>query len=563
MWWLAGSAPRPDVGERPGKGAAITNRIGIPATFTAAAVATWIGIPAWVIALVVMLLSFFGGARLLLTGSNRDDVGRARLASWAEVSRAWLTRAYNVGPERVLGLLDRLAQDGYLERTDDAGMRGVRSLFRVPPWSPGLYNLTLLLAFAYPLLFLFGGWVWSGQTMAGLDGVMPPNVNAGRRVLAAFLIGFIMVSLLSALSAVSGRRWFSWFLYLINTCGGVLLLSDILTFSGAATLPAAVAIMLTLAFVVALTGARAREGALDGFMPITAAFCLFLVTATSGIAHHGLIIFVFFIFCGALCCVFFVLRNHRIPHKARYALYLLQWISLVFFSFALMHVGAFGDAVSLAAGLLIILLLILLLLANAPLDWLSIGLTRGLLRTGLALGGTWRIALISLLDLALAAALMLALVALTVAMVAAANGAAAAGGGAPILPIAPLLDALTADPWAAEFAWIWLMLFSTLLPSLLHLLAGLVSLAVTCMLWVCDSTVAAKAFVLGETAADRTKDTMFTIWYPAGAAAGCTGLVGLGTAVLHGWPVAGDAAAWFAGLLLGVARATAALFPGG
>ena len=212
---------------------------------------------------------------------------------------------------------------------------------------------------------------------------------------------------------------------------------------------------------------------------------------------------------------------------------------------------------------LIVVFLFLLPLANAPLDWLSIGLTRGLLRTGLALGGTWRIALISLLDLALAAVLMFALVALTVALVAAANWATVDGGGVPILPIAPLLDALAADPWAAEFAWIWLMLFSTLLPSLLHLFAGLASLAVTFLLWVCDSTVAAKAFVMGETAADRTKDTMFTIWYPAGAAAGCTGLAGLVAAVLHGWPVAGDAAAWFADLLLRVARGTAALFPGG
>ena len=186
---------------------------------------------------------------------------------------------------------------------------------------------------------------------------------------------------------------------------------------------------------------------------------------------------------------------------------------------------------------LIVVFLFLLPLANAPLDWLSIGLTRGLLRTGLALGGTWRIALISLLDLALAAVLMFALVALTVALVAAANWAALAGGGVPILPIAPLLDGLTADPWAAEFAWIWLMLFSTLLPSLLHLFAGLASLAVTCMLWVCDSTVAAKAFVLGETAADRTKDTMFTLWYP-----------GRRCRRLHraGWPGRGDAA-WLAG----------------
>ena len=169
-------------------------------------------------------------------------------------------------------------------------------------------------------------------------------------------------------------------------------------------------------------------------------------------------------------------------------------------------------ALSLAPSLsLIVVFLFLLPLANAPLDWLSIGLTRGLLRTGLALGGTWRITMISLLDLALAAVLMLVLVALTVAMVAAANWAAVAGGGVPILPIAPLLDALAADPWAAEFAWIWLMLFSTLLPSLLHLFAGLASLAVTFLLWVCDSSVAAKAFVMGETAADQGYDVHYLV----------------------------------------------------
>jgi hypothetical protein len=117
----------------------------------------------------------------------------------------------------------------------------------------------------------------------------------------------------------------------------------------------------------------------------------------------------------------------------------------------------------------------LLTLVNAPFDWASLGLTRALLRRGLELGGWWPYAL-ALVDAALAAAII-SLLALTIVMaVQAFDALAIHGGGTPVLPLEPLFNGISANPSAPEYWWLYALLLSTMLPSLVNLVIGGASL---------------------------------------------------------------------------------------
>ncbi len=255
------------------------------------------------------------------------------------------------------------------------------------------------------------------------------------------------------------------------------------------------------------------------------------------------------------------LESRAAGGRVKTLFHILHW--LVFSGFALVafyflpHLeGARG-----AAPPMFIVFFALLPLANAPLDWLSLGLTRGLLRYGLAIGGTWRIAAVSLVDIVLAAALMFPLAAITAAAVCLANWSAVSGGGEPVLPVVPLLDAVRNAPDDPKFYWIYLMLFSTLVPSLIHILCGLVGLALACLQPVFRAAVSAQKFAKDESVEDVTQQTKLRTWYPALAAFGTTLLVAvlyLGAAAV---PHARAAAIDFAELLLATAERVAGFFP--
>ena len=112
----------------------------------------------------------------------------------------------------------------------------------------------------------------------------------------------------------------------------------------------------------------------------------------------------------------------------------------------------------------------LLTLVNAPFDWAAIGLTRFLLRKSLAWGGPWPYAL-AILD-AVAAAISVALLAfVAVLAVQTFDDIALLRGGdaGRVLPLGPLFDKLLTNPADSENWWIWLMLFSTAIPSVVNL----------------------------------------------------------------------------------------------
>src|SRR6202035_5822295 len=112
---------------------------------------------------------------------------------------------------------------------------------------------------------------------------------------------------------------------------------------------------------------------------------------------------------------------------------------------------------------------------NAPFDWLSVGLTRGLLRRGIEKGGSAPLVL-SLLDALLATFLIIALVPVMVIGVQFFDRIGVLGGGHPILPLVKFFDGIEADPLAPEFWWVYALLLSTMIPSLLNICVGAYSI---------------------------------------------------------------------------------------
>jgi len=125
----------------------------------------------------------------------------------------------------------------------------------------------------------------------------------------------------------------------------------------------------------------------------------------------------------------------------------------------------------------LLLFLGLLTLINAPFDWFALGLTRALLRRGLELGKWFPYALAAADALAAAAVIALLTVACVLGVQTFDDLAAHAGGpGARILPLDPSFDGIAANPTAPEYWWVYAMLLSTMIPSLLNLMIGGASL---------------------------------------------------------------------------------------
>jgi hypothetical protein len=122
----------------------------------------------------------------------------------------------------------------------------------------------------------------------------------------------------------------------------------------------------------------------------------------------------------------------------------------------------------------LLLFLGLLALINAPFDWFALGLTRYLLRRGLQREGFWPYAY-AVVDAVAAAAVIAVLTIACIVGVQFFDAMATIGGGlnARILPLDRLFTGLRANPAEPEGWWIYFMLFSTMIPSLVNLtLAG-------------------------------------------------------------------------------------------
>jgi hypothetical protein len=151
-----------------------------------------------------------------------------------------------------------------------------------------------------------------------------------------------------------------------------------------------------------------------------------------------------------------VLSDIAIRHQ-RQGVFLLLYVFALTIGCLSAANGLSGDLIRWTRAGSMMLFLGLLTLINAPFDWVSLGLTRALLRRGLELGGWWPYFL-ALAD-AVAAAVIIALLAVTMVIgVHTFDHLAEHGGGGRISPLEQLFDGIATNPSAPEYWWVYALL---------------------------------------------------------------------------------------------------------
>lgn len=352
-----------------------------------------------------------------------------------------------------------------------------------PLWTAPAFKCCLLLALIYPIVTVFMIWTISGHVgpaeaalglKSGLPGwsraVMAAAVafqgfaiwrflrTTGWRSLAWLAITFAVASAFVALGAVAGAFPFAGVVAVIVAVALVSFFYAFSTISGAAGHGAVLlapffVIICAIAFAIAAALTVGSAGA-SALAIVGVSVLAFTVTFIVGLAV------ILLIFLGPL-------RDDEMTSLAIFLpVMILVCLDAAYLLAPLKIWGIVGP---------LLLFLGLLTLVNAPFNWASLGLTRALLRRGLELGGWWPF-LLAIVDAVLAAIIVAALALVMTVAVQAFDGLAVYGGGKPVLPLDALFDGIAVHPQAPEYWWVYALLLSTLLPSLINLMIGGASL---------------------------------------------------------------------------------------
>ena len=337
---------------------------------------------------------------------------------------------------------------------------------RKPFWTAPAYDRCLIIALIYPLAMMYVIWGYSGHVGPGEAAIgLPPGIAGWQRLLA---IEAILMMLLSFYAMQKAERWYNKIIVFI------------VTVALAVALPFAAGGALALA--VAVIGAAAVAGAFGGAFAVTSTVAIaiaFVFAANSASSFAGALIFArtsAFVLAGTFA---FALAGATafasFEARARHGIF-LGLLSTVLLILCYAAAGSLGGSAAWVRIAPMLLFLGLLTLINAPFDWLTIGLTRALLRRGLESGGWWPLVL-AIVDLIMAAVVIVLLAVAMVVAVDAFNAVTVSAGGKNVFDLVGTLNGL-ADPKRRsepEYWWLYATLFSTLIPSIINVAVGALS----------------------------------------------------------------------------------------
>jgi hypothetical protein len=328
---------------------------------------------------------------------------------------------------------------------------------RANPWSWPVYDTALNLAVAYPIFLAMAQWTWNGApTGLGPLTFLPEEPNGVLRTAIFYPIALAIV--LRLVHAATLRRVYEisamWLIILAGVIAVALGFAGAVAGAGAIALAGAVAGVgaVALAVSIAFAGAVAVE------------FTIVEFAVASSVAAAIVIAF-------AVAVAAFPIRFARQARGEKgYALFTVaMFVTLLS---PPLTVGFPSDNPLWAS---IWLLLGLLPLLNAIFDWLSYGLTIWLIREGNRRKGLWTLGF-WLVDAASAAFLFFALSLTLTCAIGWTNAALAA----PILDLHALFTGLTDPDTRGAHFWVAGMIFSTLVPTVVHLII----VALSAITWV-------------------------------------------------------------------------------
>jgi hypothetical protein len=368
-----------------------------------------------------------------------------------------------------------------------------------PLWTTPSLDRCLLLALLYPIVVILILWAVSGhigpaEQALGLEDDLP----GWQRGL--FVIALAFGAFLAWCAAQSTRRISRIVLLIFGTLGSVVaaIFADRLLFSPDISKVdffqylyvklshGAFASVFSIVFVLLVAMAAAR----GGVIAIAAAIASTLSLSFSRFAGYyfftlqnfldnlgfradlisiGVYLYVVSTICaiaGTGAAIFVITRLYAAAIKKR-----CDGVFIVIFFAGMTAMCLWAAASNLTETVAPLLLFIgLMTLMNAPFDWASLGLTRALLRRGLELMGWWPVFL-ALVD-ALLAPVIIAILALTMVVGVQTFDVLANGEGEPLLALATLFDGIATHPAEPEYWWVYALLLSTMIPSLINLFIG-------------------------------------------------------------------------------------------
>ncbi|MDB4203316.1 hypothetical protein N9767_02955 [Planktomarina temperata] len=313
-------------------------------------------------------------------------------------------------------------------------------------WSFGLLNATMALALAYPIVAITIQWLWGSAIDFGGQEVIAVSPSQARIFTAVWLGSSLFFYLFAR---ASKSRW-RWPLFILAT--GILLLGPI--YADRFAVPGNVAV------AGAFAGAVAVAFAVEGAVAVVVAFGVASASADT-FTFKGAVVGTV---AGAVACVVVVAEELSSRPMAWRLLYCGALVALLIV--AVKMPDDFGAGQRNQA-VFFMLTMGLLPLVNAVFDFASVGLTRYLLRLGLEQKrAAWRAVLDGLGGIAIFFALGCTLIAFVTFVVPA--------DGVPLVELKQLFADMRRAP--GDYIWLMVTLFSTLIPTLLHLSVAVLTL---------------------------------------------------------------------------------------
>jgi len=256
-------------------------------------------------------------------------------------------------------------------------------------WTAPAFVRSLLLALVYPIATIAGAWIWSGhvgfaERVLGLWETPAGDPFGGLRRLAFGLS--LAAAIYEAWRAVQAERLLPKLLFRVGALAGAG------AGAAAATATATIAVVVAVAVVFALP--LAVTGAVEGAF-VVATFLAIICAITFAIALGGAGPFTVAgavagaVVGAALAAVIIIavasISVWSVETGSRGVFLLLFFVAATLAAFAGAWFFSPSDTWSSVGAFLLIFGV--LTLVNAPFDWFAIGLTRALLRRGLAPGG--------------------------------------------------------------------------------------------------------------------------------------------------------------------------------
>ena len=406
--------------------------------------------------------------------SNLRGVNKSKDTPFGEWYRNEITNKLN-GVARWFGDADHLNSN---RLCGQLGLVQARTL-----WTSESYDRCMFLALLYPLVCLFIFWVINGTTGPAEQalGLTATQSMLGRIGTAGGLL--VAMFLVRKASRSEGIRSF---LYLLGAVAIAIAIAIAIAVAGAGAGAFAFAVAVVVVVVVVVAGAFAGAGAgafaVSATLTLTFTFAFtftFTFTDASAVASAVASVVAGAVAGAVASFVYWVmLKTRRNGQNVAYGIYTLLIIMGLAISPAIISRSEVWEVTGP-----LLLFFGVLVFVNAPLDWLTLGVTRALLWRGVDRRGLSPFVL-SLVDIGVALFLLAILSVLMILAIQLFNAAAVLGVRESIDPA--IIDAAVflnpadlvagmANPATQrnpEYWWIYATLFSTLLPSWLHLLVA-------------------------------------------------------------------------------------------